>query len=351
MKRPFFWKARKAWYIKNDKGQKVKLHADKEKAHAIWQELRAIANPESSEAQVCAIVELFLVWCENNIARSTLYQYGHYLVKFCSHEDMGLYLVRDLKQYHAQTWLDKNAKWKSETKRTAITALKRCFSWAVEQGYLTKNPFERMKRPGKVPRSRLITEKEHRAIMLARDSNGSKYGKAKGRGGRDGCFRAFLIALRHSGARPGSIATVRKEDVSEDGQRWVLEDHKTRHKTGKPLTIYLSPCLQTLTRIFAEERASGPLFLNSKGKPWTNNAIRQRMGELKARLKIKGKFVAYAYRHTYATTALTSGTDLATVAELLGHTSTDMVMRVYGHLNQKKQYLVDAAAKVHRKGQ
>jgi integrase len=184
-------------------------------------------------------------------------------------------------------------------------------------------------------------------MMLAKDCNGSKYGKPKQSGGRDGCFRALLIALRHSGARPGTVSAVRKEDVSEDGQRWVLEDHKTRHKTGKPLTIYLSPCLQTLTRILSEERASGPLFLNSKSKPWTKDSIRQRMGDLKEKLKIEGKFVAYSYRHTYATTALTSGTDLATVAELLGHTSTDMVMRVYGHLDQKKEHMQQAAAKVH----
>ena len=40
-----------------------------------------------------------------------------------------------------------------------------------------------------------------------------------------------------------------------------------------------------------------------------------------------------------------SVSNIATVAELLGHTSTRMVSKVYGHLDQHKQHLMDAVAK------
>ena len=42
--------------------------------------------------------------------------------------------------------------------------------------------------------------------------------------------------------------------------------------------------------------------------------------------------MAYSYRHTYATRAIMNGTDVATVAELFGHTDVGMIQRHYGHL-------------------
>ncbi|MCU9931040.1 tyrosine-type recombinase/integrase, partial [Escherichia coli] len=56
----------------------------------------------------------------------------------------------------------------------------------------------------------------------------------------------------------------------------------------------------------------------------------------------------YSYRHAFATQALVSGVDIATVAELLGHASTEMISRHYGHLANEKQHLKDAAARVIR---
>jgi site-specific recombinase XerD len=41
---------------------------------------------------------------------------------------------------------------------------------------------------------------------------------------------------------------------------------------------------------------------------------------------LKG-LIAYAYRHSFATDLLVNGVGIAQVTELLGHTSTDMVMR------------------------
>lgn len=58
--------------------------------------------------------------------------------------------------------------------------------------------------------------------------------------------------------------------------------------------------------------------------------------------------VAYAYRHSFATSALERGVGVAQVAELLGHTSTDMVMRVYGHLDQRVRYMREQAERATR---
>ena len=52
--------------------------------------------------------------------------------------------------------------------------------------------------------------------------------------------------------------------------------------------------------------------------------------------------VSYTYRHSYATDALEQGVGVAQVAELLGRTSTDMVMQHYQHLSEKREHLLQA---------
>jgi site-specific recombinase XerD len=91
-------------------------------------------------------------------------------------------------------------------------------------------------------------------------------------------------------------------------------------------------------------RTSGPLFLNSRGRAWTPNAISCRMKQLRKKLGLPLGTVAYAYRHSHATRALVNGADLATVAELLGHGDLKMLSQHYGHLDKLKDHLKRAAA-------
>src|SRR5207237_729017 len=53
--------------------------------------------------------------------------------------------------------------------------------------------------------------------------------------------------------------------------------------------------------------------------------------------------VSYTYRHSFVTDALENGVGVAQVAELLGHTSTDMVMHHDQHLREKRDHLRRAA--------
>ena len=58
--------------------------------------------------------------------------------------------------------------------------------------------------------------------------------------------------------------------------------------------------------------------------------------------------MSYTYRHSFVTDALENGVGVAQVAELLGHTSTDMVMQHYQHLREKREHLKQAAIQAAR---
>lgn len=161
-------------------------------------------------------------------------------------------------------------------------------------------------------------------------------------------FGLYLIACR-SGARPQQIRDVEATNVI--GQTWVFKRHKSIKKTQKPLMVFLSPCLLTITKVLLARRLSGPLFVNDNGEPWKKDSVDQRMRRIRKRLDLPPATVVYAYRHGFATDALLSGVSIATVAQLLEHTSTQMVSRVYGHLDQHQQHLINAAAMVRKKSE
>jgi integrase len=163
---------------------------------------------------------------------------------------------------------------------------------------------------------------------------------------RDRTFKMYFFALCESGARPGEVARVSADNF--DGGTWVFQKHKTAKRTGKPRIIYLTPPLVKLCKRLAREHPTGPLFPNSQGNPWTRNAIRIRFRNLRNKLKLDG-VVAYTVRHSYCTDGLERGVPIATMSELLGHSSTRMVSMHYNHLAEKREHLMAAARQATRR--
>jgi len=125
---------------------------------------------------------------------------------------------------------------------------------------------------------------------------------------------------------------------------WILPQHKTAKKTGKPRIVYLSPDMLALTKELMAEHATGPLFRNSRGKPFKRNAWCCRFRRLREKFPTLSGVVCYSLRSTFATTALENGVGLAHLAELLGHSGTDMVMRHYALLSANVAHMREAAA-------
>jgi integrase len=125
----------------------------------------------------------------------------------------------------------------------------------------------------------------------------------------------------------------------------ILWRHKSGKKTGKPRVIFLTPTTKAICKRLVGQHPSGPIFRTSKGNPWTKNSLNCRFRRLRIKYPALKGVTAYTMRHTYGTNALERGVPLAAVAELMGHSSTEMLERVYGHLNQKGEFLSQMARK------
>lgn len=272
----------------------------------------------------------FLAWASTHYDSWKWYQ--EFLEDFCEyHGDLKLSYITPL---HVSEWYQARP-WNPTSQYHAAGVMIRVFNWAVRRKLLIDNPLADMERPEPLARERILTDQERRLIL----------GSLKNR--RDPPFKLFLFALSQTGARPGEVRKVTAAQCHLDAGVWVF----TKHKTKKNRIIYLTPPMLNLCRKLIAKHPTGPLFRNSRGKPFSSNAIRCRFRNLRRKFPQLEGVVAHVWRHTFTTDALVNGVPIARLAELLGHSSTRMIEQTYSQLSQKVQYLRAAAVKAAQKPQ
>jgi len=261
MRKPFFWKARGAWYVQvkqpNGKYTPKKLHEDEDIAREIWQDKYAnpVAMTELSAYTARGVLALYVNDLqrrvqEGSLAKKTVDRRLSDLASFYARRDLEGLLVRDLKRHHATAWLADQANWNATTKHYAAKTIKRAFSWAVDEGHIESNPLAKFSHECGPARQFCVDRPIHDRLMDG--ASDPKYGRKRVR-----CFRFVLIALRLSGCRPSEVADMTLDRIDWDNQQWVWSEHKTAKKTGKKRIVTCCPCLWTLTRIAAHGRDRG----------------------------------------------------------------------------------------------
>jgi len=289
------------------------------------------SNPtdDGSQILVAVLADQFLDWVHLNLncydwCRQFLQQFA----TACGHLS-----VSELKPFHVSQWLATKSTWGPSTRCRVIGLLKQVFNWGIEQGLISSNPLRSLKKPKAQRRERILTSGEREKIFEAIS---------------DEAFRSFLTAMVETGARPGEIRILTAAQIDLPNGICVLSKHKTSEKTNRPRVIYLTPTMKEICSRLIERWATGPIFRNHRGMPWTVNAVRIRFRRLRKKFPELKDVVAYTFRHTYATNALVNGVPIATLAELLGHTSTAMIEAHYGHLATELAYLLRAALQATR---
>lgn len=344
MRKPFYRKSHKCWYFKDSAGNFIRLDPDEETAFRLWQDMLAV-RAINDNSPLAVVVEAWLQEHVHALSPERFELTAGYLASFLPFAK-GLSVLEVTKGLVLK-WLAAEKpgrrrkdgsygpakKWAKTTRRDAAQAIKRVYRWAHTEGRISRNPLASLPTPEGKPRTVMVSAEAHEKMVhdLRKCID-------------DRPFALYLIASK-CGARPRQIREVTAKNVLPDFSAWVFDDHKTAEETGRKLVVYLPPCLATLTRILVSRQPTGPLFTNEDGRPWKRNTVSQRIRRLRKRLKLPGDLIAYGYRHTFATESLLAGNHIATVAQLLGHSDTRMVSRVYGHLDQHKQHLIEAAAK------
>ena len=145
--------------------------------------------------------------------------------------------------------------------------------------------------------------------------------------------------LADTGIRAGEICELRTDDVIEHSR------HDYLRVTGKgekqrlvPVPAPLARRLRRYMRSRSAESGDTHVFLSLRRarhgeyEPLSVSGLEQMIRILAQNAGISRRVYPHIFRHTYITELLRSGVDATKIRRVVGHSSTQLIDRVYGHL-------------------
>jgi len=283
---------------------------------------------------VATLFEWFLEHVHTSQSAETYRIRRKWLQRFLDHlksGGMAEMQAADLKPFVLANWLNLHPAWGPSTRRLAMTGVTAALNWCVEQGHLEANPLQGKARlPEKRSRGReaYMEEKTYQEWL----------GFC-----RHECQRHMLMALWHTGCRPGEILTLGADpDTGFDAARtvWTVRGKRTKHSRTGLRTVCLTDTMIELSVKLRERHPTGAMFRTSRGLPWQPHnlitlfhRLRRKSAALHPeRAERLNKLVPYGIRHTWATNRLREGHSALHVARQMGHQSTSTLHLHYDHV-------------------
>lgn len=181
--------------------------------------------------------------------------------------------------------------------------------------------------------SRSRTGIRNRALLTLLYRSGIRISEAIGAPARPvRHFRGHGNVMKIQAARP-AIPPLRLADVDQ-GERTI----RVLHGKGNKATTryYHESADDTLARWIDTRKAmglrGGPLFCTLNGGPLQAQYVRGLLKRLAAEADIDKRVHPHGFRHTFAVELRRSGTDIAVISKLLGHSSIAVTARYLDHL-------------------
>ena len=188
----------------------------------------------------------------------------------------------------------------------------------VSAKVLSENPAKEVKRLAENVRSfHVLSREEEKVYLLACPQP----------------LQDFAALMLETGMRPTEIYASTRRDISIERGFLQIENDKTRSSNRK---VWLSDKALELIRAGLERFKDDYLF--PKGDEDFALPVSYQLNIMhRATLERTGlMFRLYDCRHTFATRVLDSGTDLLTLASMLGHSNLNQVMR-YAHPSETRK--------------
>lgn len=148
--------------------------------------------------------------------------------------------------------------------------------------------------------------------------------------------KLIIKIIIYTGIRVGEAINLKKKDISEDGDLYVI---RIRGKGNKYRIVMIKKYLieKHINDIEINyENKDGYLFINRKAKPLTQAYVSRIVEQILFKAGIrKAKNGAHMLRHTFATMLYKKQKDLVLVQEALGHASLN-TSRIYTHFDNEK---------------
>jgi site-specific recombinase XerD len=248
-------------------------------------------------------------------AKKTIVNYRSDLVSFArwlkdsTGEDFAAAAVTptDVRDYKA--FLQTNQGCTPATINRRLAALRKFFQWAVGDGRVAENPTTQVKGVKSVPRGpKSLEKRDVDRLVRAVEKDTSKRNLA------------IVQALRHTGLRVGELCALRLSDIAISERKGSVTV-----RSGKGSKYRMVPLNNDVRRALSDYLAVRPpiqddhLFISQRLEPLKPQGVEIMVKQYAKRAGLED-VTPHVFRHTFAKHALDAGTDLVTVATLLGHT-------------------------------
>jgi integrase len=235
-------------------------------------------------------------------------------------------------------------RWHSRLRRSGVgesairsrhSVLRAALAQAVRWGWVGTNVAAAARlRHGKRQPCESMTADEVRAVIAAADSIDPAAGLALRLAAIAGARRSEIAALRWDdfNAQTGRLRIDSTITVIRDGERGTPTLLDAPTKTADRRLVFLDPAtVDAFQKQRAEREEIGPYLFSLTLDPPNPDRIGWWWQRSRALSGIDRKWRLHDLRHWTATTAITSGHDVRTVAGRLGHANAAMTLRVYAH--------------------
>lgn len=204
-----------------------------------------------------------------------------------------------------------------------LACLKKIFNRLVKENVLISNPVSKVKFLAENnEQMRVLSYSEEKLYLMACSQP----------------LQDFAVIMLETGMRPDEVRNLTVKDINLDREYLQVSKGKTKAARRKiPLSEIAFNVLESRIKNAENEYIfAGVRGVDKSNKPLVklNNAHYGALNRSKV-----DKFRLYDLRHTFATRQAEAGTDLVTLASLLGHSRLEMVMR-YAHPSENHK--VDA---------
>ncbi len=290
------------------------------------------------------LIQAFLdsCWAEDGLADNTLQAYRNDLSGFAR---SGLFSSMHAAEWEARLPALLAARLRQGVHVTSVirsmSALRRFSAWLRRNGLLDGDPFARIippRRPGRLPG--VLSEVDVAALLTAPDTSTAI-------GCRD---RAVLEVLYAAGLRVSELTalTLPALKLSQGLLRVTGKGGKDRlAPLGEQAQTALEAWIHGPRRDWAGTLQNAHVFISSRGRSLTRQAVWQRVRLYATSSGIAGPVSPHKLRHSFATHMLDHGADLRVVQLLLGHADL-ATTQIYTHVASSR--LRDLHARHHPRG-
>lgn len=198
-----------------------------------------------------------------------------------------------------------------------VNTLKQIYNYALELNLIDSNPAKFIKALYQSPRKqpRFLSQEEAKLII----DNSSEF------------YKDLFKFLLYTGVRKDEARFLEWSDIDfKKNHVRILIKATFTTKTRRGRNIPMNSLVNKIINKRYENKNSNYVFANQEGNNFSPTAWMKYLDNLTRKLEIKDVKI-HTFRHTFASWLAMEGVDLATIAQLLGHSNIKTTM-IYAHL-------------------